>query len=223
MSYKVTNIHEVIQIDDTSAVVIDKKATIDKNDWVFNANHIPLANRLFKVRQDNFQYVDTFKVIATIGFRKLRIPSIILSDDDLLNKLSTIIAGDWAKHEDDYPYIHQTAEECYNAIQAKGQYTEDDMINFACNVFNKYEGDGTEPARKKSINFYNLSKEMITSLQAKQFPIAVELEYERWKGGTDFGGANPEEMWYEDLIITNIETNTIIPINIIYQKINHES
>jgi hypothetical protein len=37
--------------------------------------------------------------------------------NDLREQIRNIIASDWAKHEDDYPYIEQTVEDCMIAIK----------------------------------------------------------------------------------------------------------
>jgi hypothetical protein len=36
---------------------------------------------------------------------------------ELREKIRNIIASDWANHEDDYPYIEQTADECMETIK----------------------------------------------------------------------------------------------------------
>jgi hypothetical protein len=35
---------------------------------------------------------------------------------ELREKIRNIIASDWANHEDDYPYIENTADECMEVI-----------------------------------------------------------------------------------------------------------
>lgn len=37
--------------------------------------------------------------------------------DELREIIRNIIASDWAKHEDDYPYIEQTTDDCMVAIK----------------------------------------------------------------------------------------------------------
>ena len=36
---------------------------------------------------------------------------------ELRQKIRDIIASDWANHEDDYPYIERTADECMETIK----------------------------------------------------------------------------------------------------------
>lgn len=123
--------------------------------------------------------------------------------------------------------IEFAAESCtdywkagYKAATKK--YSEEDMVNFATNVFNMYEdGDLTIKARKKDTNFYNLSKEMIKSLQPK-LPKSVVLEMEEATIGSEIyinkaikrvvGG----ELIYQ-VKITNPETNTITPKEVKYE------
>ena len=35
-------------------------------------------------------------------------------------KIRDLIASDWAKHEDDYPYVEQTADSCMDILREEG-------------------------------------------------------------------------------------------------------
>ena len=45
---------------------------------------------------------------------ELNISDVMYSE--LREKIRNIIASDWANHEDDYPYIENTADECMEVI-----------------------------------------------------------------------------------------------------------
>lgn len=221
--------NSIIKISDNLTVIVDKEAdgaeTIGQTAYLEAYNIVSkiterIGNSCRDIILENMPHNGTLDyrqlrpVIATIGTERLEgIP--VIEEVNEIDNIKSIFFKEFPIPKSHWPTNQKFDYESGRIAFIRGykantkQYTEEDMVNFACNVFNAYEGESPSNARKKDTNFYNLSKEMVKSL-SKQIN-EVELEY------------IPSKAYQRDALcshyelkIHNKETNSIKPIKIIY-------
>lgn len=223
--------YPVIKIDDTLSVVVDERATINKDDWAYQSNyentnpHIVLCSTDSQVVIANNK-TGTWtkgKIIATIGTKRLEgVPMIIVPNQEVIMYYNE--ATDYAINDgmsDDFEASRRGYEAGYKAAQAKGSFSELDIrrafgagseqgyIQGLCNA------EGSEEEREDMENRYSVDN-FLQSLKKKREIVGVELEMEKETLYTDDGLDYKGEFI---LKIHNKETNTIIPKTIIYEPI----
>jgi hypothetical protein len=191
-------------------VVVDKEATIRLNDWIIcddrnelyhTVNHFKIIKTLLPEGLNDRLWV---KIIATIGKRIGNLPLIEIPDED---GLKTIGVKAFEALKELNPrggmkeFVRMAAEFGYKAAQ-RGIFNEEDMRNAVTFGIDLHHREDVHTWADKTDKY-------IQSLQKKKVIKAVVLEgswIDKWYD-KDTGAFFPD--------VT--ETNTITPVNIIYE------
>lgn len=178
----------------------------------------------------------TRSLLATVGKRIGDLPLIEIPDtednmqeyDRLLNTAAELSEGICQpnNHVHDCDCAGWVAGYQYKAAQSKGTWSDEEVFNFVkylteVDPFGPYEYVDGKPEDLKS-----LIKSWHKEYAQKKVPTAVELEMEESgrviSGGlqpiNQIGGKGLQAHISHKIKITNTETNTIIPVNVIYDN-----
>jgi len=206
-----TKRYDIIYLSDGYMYGIDKEDSGKSNDTI-----IDIVGRLWVNMEECFHKAALNQGCWKVHFTNnpsLGLPLLPDIEKNLKQELYNIIAGDWARHEDDYPYIKQTVEQCYKAASAKNKYTGEDMRN-AHMTGSIAALNWSKAGIEEEFNHLTRAEDYIQSLSPK-LPIAVEVEMEI--DSDNAWNYNPErgENWHYKL---QLNGNQVIVKQWIYEE-----
>ncbi len=217
---------DVIPIEDYF-VVVDKESEIPQYSWFYASDRNSIHDNRWKTYEEgelgdkkdvNYLKKDFpfyWLIIATIGKRLEGIPlveNVVEEDINSLAILNSRKSENILKKQNltpNFQYYRGLTDgfvQGFKAAQSKGIFTEKDMINFARKMKDT-------PIPEAISNYHGWYKSQLQSLQKKVIK-SIVLEVEHFGNCYAIGGGiEPIE---EKVKISNLETNIIIPIEIIY-------